>query len=334
LRLAAGVAAVGSLGGVGMQWGGSERSVGVIGAGVVGLHVARVFAEHGYAVTVYAARVSPGTTSDVPWALIFPHLVPPTSEILRAIQVSNEYYESLRAADVGVHPRTLYMAMDSRADAEPELLPFSGSYRGFAELAPSQVPGGYRYGWRVDTYWVDTRVFMPYLMNRVLQLGATVMLHRFASRDEMLALPHAILANCTGLGARDLLGDEAVYPVKGQVVTVNPVDLRDPILHDNHHIFPRPDSAVLGGTQDKDVWDLTPSEDVTREIVEGNRRIVPSLRRDQVIDVRTGLRPFRDGGPRLEAEIVGDKLLLHNYGHGGSGWTIAPGCAELVFGLV
>jgi len=32
--------------------------------------------------------------------------------------------------------------------------------------------------------------------------------------------------------------------------------------------------------------------------------------------------------------VVGDKLLLHNYGHGGSGWTLAPGCAEVVRELV
>lgn len=38
-------------------------------------------------------------------------------------------------------------------------------------------------------------------------------------------------------------------------------------------------------------------------------------------------RPFRAAGPRLEAETVGDKRVVHNYGHGGSGWSLSWGSA-------
>jgi glycine/D-amino acid oxidase-like deaminating enzyme len=38
-------------------------------------------------------------------------------------------------------------------------------------------------------------------------------------------------------------------------------------------------------------------------------------------------RPFRAAGPRIEAETVGDKRVVHNYGHGGSGWSLAWGSA-------
>ncbi len=40
------------------------------------------------------------------------------------------------------------------------------------------------------------------------------------------------------------------------------------------------------------------------------------------------LRPFRPAGPRLEAERFGDKTVVHNYGHGGSGWSLSWGCAD------
>ncbi|WP_374275636.1 FAD-dependent oxidoreductase [Brevundimonas sp.] len=39
-------------------------------------------------------------------------------------------------------------------------------------------------------------------------------------------------------------------------------------------------------------------------------------------------RPFRGAGPRIEAEAFGDKRLVHNYGHGGSGWSLSWGSAE------
>lgn len=39
------------------------------------------------------------------------------------------------------------------------------------------------------------------------------------------------------------------------------------------------------------------------------------------------LRPFRPAGPRLEVESFGEKTVVHNYGHGGSGWSLSWGCA-------
>lgn len=41
------------------------------------------------------------------------------------------------------------------------------------------------------------------------------------------------------------------------------------------------------------------------------------------------LRPFRAQGPRIEAEMVGDTRVVHNYGHGGSGWSLAWGSAAI-----
>lgn len=41
-------------------------------------------------------------------------------------------------------------------------------------------------------------------------------------------------------------------------------------------------------------------------------------------------RPMRVGTPRMELEDIGNKVVVHNYGHGGSGWTLGPGCARYV----
>jgi D-amino-acid oxidase len=41
------------------------------------------------------------------------------------------------------------------------------------------------------------------------------------------------------------------------------------------------------------------------------------------------LRPFRAEGPRLDVETIGAKRVVHNYGHGGSGWSLSWGSAAL-----
>jgi len=46
---------------------------------------------------------------------------------------------------------------------------------------------------------------------------------------------------------------------------------------------------------------------------------------DRVFDITVCLRPFRAQGPRIEAETIGDALVVHNYGHGGSGWSLSWG---------
>jgi D-amino-acid oxidase len=48
-------------------------------------------------------------------------------------------------------------------------------------------------------------------------------------------------------------------------------------------------------------------------------------RTDRIIDVSVCLRPFRPAGPRVEPERLGDTLVVHNYGHGGSGWSLSWG---------
>jgi glycine/D-amino acid oxidase-like deaminating enzyme len=57
------------------------------------------------------------------------------------------------------------------------------------------------------------------------------------------------------------------------------------------------------------------------------------LSMDRLMRITVCTRPFRAAGPRIEAERVGDKLVVHNYGHGGSGWSLAWGSADLAVKL-
>jgi glycine/D-amino acid oxidase-like deaminating enzyme len=53
---------------------------------------------------------------------------------------------------------------------------------------------------------------------------------------------------------------------------------------------------------------------------------------DRIFDVTVCLRPFRAAGPRLDTEQVGDALVVHNYGHGGSGWSLSWGSGAVAVG--
>ena len=61
------------------------------------------------------------------------------------------------------------------------------------------------------------------------------------------------------------------------------------------------------------------------------RRRLPPVRVAADREIRTvvGLRPFRPSGFRVAAEPLGDKLVVHNYGHGGAGVTLSWGTADL-----
>src|SRR5512132_979689 len=57
-------------------------------------------------------------------------------------------------------------------------------------------------------------------------------------------------------------------------------------------------------------------------------------RPDRIIDVSVCTRPFRAQGPRIEAEQRFGKTIVHNYGHGGAGWSLSWGSAKLALELV
>jgi glycine/D-amino acid oxidase-like deaminating enzyme len=69
--------------------------------------------------------------------------------------------------------------------------------------------------------------------------------------------------------------------------------------------------------------------------LDGQRRFAPvKVSRQRIIREVVGLRPYRPEGFVVDAERVGDKLLIHNYGHGGAGVTLSWGTASLALDLV
>ncbi|MFL5308029.1 MAG: FAD-dependent oxidoreductase [Polyangia bacterium] len=60
----------------------------------------------------------------------------------------------------------------------------------------------------------------------------------------------------------------------------------------------------------------------------------PVLAEDQIIRCVAGIRPFRRTGPRIERQELGGRTVVHNYGHGGAGFTLSWGSAAAAADLV
>lgn len=150
--------------------------------------------------------------------------------------------------------------------------------------------------------------------------------------------------NATGLGAKKLCGDEAMYPIRGQTVLVKG-EAASTITRvgDGYRAYciPRPGSGttILGGTKEENVWDETPDPAITEQILKHNAWQIPELLTGpdggfEVLSVQCGLRPARRVGPRMERENLGDKKVVHAYGHAGAGYQNSVGSARMVVGMV
>lgn len=148
-----------------------------------------------------------------------------------------------------------------------------------------------------------------------------------------------IVVNCTGIGSRQLIGDLKIYPVRGQVLKVHAPWLNHFIRDGDglSYIYPGIHNVTLGGTREKDSWNLSPDPNISKDIFDKCCALEPSLQKAQDIKVRVGLRPSRLA-VRLQKEILvqGEKKLpvVHNYGHGSGGFSMHWGTAKEAARLV
>ena len=70
------------------------------------------------------------------------------------------------------------------------------------------------------------------------------------------------------------------------------------------------------------------------EPIETRKLIPPALEKVHLGEKILCYRPMKHGMPNLSIEQKNRKVIAHNYGHGGSGWTLGPGSAKYVNSLL
>lgn len=315
-----------------------DNGILVIGAGVSGLATALRLAEAGYPVRVLAAEGSPHTTSDIAAAIWYPFRSEDSDRARVWAVETLRWLEDLAAVapEAGV---TLVegVALHEAPGAPPE---WRADVAGFRAAVAGELAAGMAGGWVFRVPVVRMSVHLAWLAARLAERGVPIVLGRQLDPDDLAAAlsEHRAVVNCSGLGARELVADDSLRPIRGQIVRVSPghaprfVQAADDPRAVTY-IIPRPDCTVLGGTTEPGEWSLEPDPDVTEAILARCRALVPALAAAQVLSVAVGLRPGRPT-VRLEAERRDGGLLVHNYGHGGAGLTLSRGCASAVLALI
>ncbi|MET4921122.1 FAD-dependent oxidoreductase [Streptomyces sp. PSRA5] len=310
----------------------------VVGGGVVGLTTAVVLAEQGRGerrgrrrVRVWSRDAAARTTSAVAGALFWPYRIEPAELVgpwsLRSLR---EYVALARdPATTGVRvvaglmTDTALAGLGSWAAELPEL----------REARADELPAGCGQGLRGRLPLIDMPTHLRYLEERLRAAGGSVERRTVGSLAEAAA-EAAVVVNCSGLGARELVPDASVFPVRGQLVVVENPGIEEWLVSKGgggsgtSYLFPQPFGLILGGTAEDHAWDPRPDPVTAADIVERCAALRPQVRGARVLAHRVGLRPARPG-VRVEAvQLPGGTRLVHNYGHGGAGVTVAWGCAE------
>ncbi|CAL9567212.1 putative D-amino-acid oxidase [Streptomyces sp. enrichment culture] len=300
----------------------------VVGAGVAGLTTAVVLAEAGALLHVIAEQV-PGVTSLAAGAMWGPYLVEPKDKADQWGRRSLEIFRQL-AEDPSTGVRLTSGIEASRtAEAPPD---WATTLPGFRPCELAELPAGFSGGYRFTVPLIDMPTYLAYLLRRLDVAGGTVEQRRLASLAD--AGPVAVIVNCTGLGAKDLLPDPGVRPIRGQhVVATNPglteFFSEDTGLSPNLLCFyPHGDTVVLGGIAIDGEGDLGPDDKAAVGLLARCAEVEPRLAQARILEHRIGARPTRVR-VRVEAERTEDgTVVVHNYGHGGAGVTLSRGCAE------
>lgn len=267
----------------------SARRMAVLGAGAVGLATARLLQEHGVEVTIYAKDLPPGTTSNVAGAQWFPFSVfahdaaTPAflAQFVEAARFAYRRYQLMVGDYYGIRWLPNYL-MDRNPLGEGLISnqsPIADLLPELRDLSKDEHPFPFPYVRQFDTMFIEPARYLEAMLREFRIAGGTVMVAEFHNMNELLALPHTVIVNCTGLGAKALFDDSELTPVKGQLTVLLPQpEVEYATEPSGLYMFPRRDGVLLGGTHEEGNWDMQPNRDAEARIVAEHADIFRNFR--------------------------------------------------------
>ena len=281
-----------------------DRRAAVIGCGAVGLTSARQLQRRGFDVTIYAMAVPPYVTSNMSLAGFTPAsgLVETDrrtpgwdAQYRRAADIAYRQLHLMAGPYYGVSWLDNYSLTDTlpsapASDAERPNLN-AGFNPGRDVLRPGEHPFPTKYVIRNATIRIEPSIYLDALVRDFLLWGGHIVIRKFETPRDLVTLREPIIVNCTGLGARDLFGDQELVPLKGQLTVLVPQPevnyhtqggLRNQPERPGSlaiHMMPRSDGIALGGTSQRDVWTLEPDDDERKRVVDSHIEVFSAMKR-------------------------------------------------------
>jgi D-amino-acid oxidase len=308
------------------------RSICVVGCGIAGLTTAVTLQRQlRLPVRIIARELPPHTTSNIAAAVWLPFQVDCGARTLRWAAATRQVLASQMADPAtGVFEVELF-DLQAETTNEPEWVCAVDSFR---TAGPGELPTGYSSAIVARVPMIDTPVYMGWLIDQFRQHGGTIEQQTVRNLADV-ARPQTLVVNCAGLGARELCGDGSLFPIRGQIARLAASGLTRAYTVEQGpdaiaYLLPRRHELIAGGTADRGDWSTVVDPATADQILEKAGRLDPRLKGVAVIEHVVGLRPGRPV-VRVEGEPTpGGGLVIHNYGHGGSGLTLCWGCAEEV----
>lgn len=321
---------------------------GVLGAGVVGTTTALELQKRfpNADVTIVAEKFNRETTSDVAAGIFRPptNFWVSTEEISKTIiKESYEYYDDIirnhEPKFTGVSQISGYMFSGTsqslvRNHLIEDVVPL---YRPATLDELKLCPGNWKFGSFFETIITECRRYLPWSLARFQENNGKVITQKIKDLKDFGN--YDIIINCLGLGAKEICNDRKLIPIRGQVLKVSAPWLKNFFYADyDTYIIPGLENVTLGGCRNFESYDCKINRHDTASIWERCTALVPRLGNCEIDRQFVGLRPYRDP-VRLEIEITKTNVnkplkIVHNYGHGGCGVTIAPGTAKHAVRLV
>lgn len=303
----------------------------IIGCGVSGLSCGICLLKAKFEnVHIMAKELPPHTTSDVAAAIWRPYQVKPEE----------------RAIDWALASLKSFKRLASDPQSGVRFIPLTEVYRRqrskpawmqAVKIAPAPfIPKNYPCSFSVFVPLIDTSIYMAYLMDVFRKLGGTITQQTIHNFNELSDAKFII--NCAGLGARQLSNDHSLFPIKGQVIRMSkPEHLDYGIVEyedEMTYIYPRFHDCIVGGTAEENQWELAYDETAANDLLKRATQLCPSIQSAKILEHKVGLRPARSE-VRLDAQpLNSNTTIIHNYGHGGRGFTLSWGCAKEVCSLI